>query len=62
MGLRTGFRAYELPALGGALVLIACYITSTPTAFGATLIISALIFGRAGAWWSREPATAAIMN
>jgi hypothetical protein len=62
MGLRTGFRAYELPALGGALVLIACYITSTPTAFVATLIVSALILGRAGAWWSREPAAAASLN
>src|SRR4029077_19900942 len=26
IGLKSGFRAYELPALAGALVLIGCYI------------------------------------
>jgi arabinofuranan 3-O-arabinosyltransferase len=57
IGLRTGFRGYELPALGGALVLIACYLTKTPTGFGATLIVSILILGRAGSWWRREPAS-----
>jgi arabinofuranan 3-O-arabinosyltransferase len=56
IGLRTGFRGYELPALGGALVLIACYLTDTPTGLGATLIVSGLILGRAGSWWRREPA------
>jgi arabinofuranan 3-O-arabinosyltransferase len=60
IGLRTGFRGYELPALGGALVLIACYLTKTPTGFGATLIVSILILGRAGSWWRREPASAEV--
>ncbi|MET0677101.1 MAG: glycosyltransferase family 87 protein [Tardiphaga sp.] len=57
IGLKTGFRGYELPALAGALVLIGCYIiTATPTGLGATLIVSSLILGRAGSWWRREPA------
>jgi hypothetical protein len=57
IGLKTGFRGYELPALAGALVLIGCYIfTGTPTGLGATLIVSSLILGRAGSWWRREPA------
>lgn len=55
IGLTTGFRDYELPALGGAVVLIACYFTATPTGLGATLIVSILILGRAGSWWRREP-------
>ncbi len=45
IGLRTGFRGYELPALGSALVLIACYFTGTPTGLGATPIVSVLILG-----------------
>ncbi|WP_426442441.1 glycosyltransferase family 87 protein [Bradyrhizobium genosp. P] len=58
IGLKTGFRSYELPALGGALVFVACYFTDTPTGLGATLIVSILILGRAGSWWRREPAPA----
>jgi hypothetical protein len=34
IGLRAGFRGYELPALGGALVLIGCYFAGTPTGLG----------------------------
>jgi hypothetical protein len=60
IGLKTGFRGYELPALGGALVLIACYFTATPTGLGATRIVSILILGRAGSWWRREPAPAVV--
>jgi hypothetical protein len=61
VGLKTGFRGYELPALGGALVLIGVYIfTATPTGLGATLIVSVLILGRAGSWWRREPAPALV--
>jgi hypothetical protein len=60
IGLRTGFRGYELPALGGALVLIAAYFTGTPTGLGATLIVSILILARAGSWWRREPAPAVV--
>jgi hypothetical protein len=55
VGLKSGFRGYELPALGGALVLIGVYIfTATPTGLGATLIVSVLILARAGSWWRRE--------
>jgi hypothetical protein len=60
IGLKTGFRRHELPALGGALVLIACYFTGTPTGLGATLIVSALVLSRAGTWWRREPALGAL--
>lgn len=61
VGLKSGFRAWELPALGGILVLITCYMfTGTPTGFGATLIVSSLILGRAGSWWRREPAPAMV--
>jgi len=61
IGLKTGFRGYELPALGGAVVLIGCYIfTATPTGLGTTLIVSGLIFGRAGSWWRREPVPALV--
>jgi hypothetical protein len=60
IGSRAGFRGYELPALGGALVLIACYFTATPTGLGATLIVSILILARAGSWWRREPAPAVV--
>ena len=60
IGLKTGFRGYELPALGGALILIACYFMGTPTGLGATLIVSILILGRAGSWWRREPGLAVV--
>jgi hypothetical protein len=55
LGLRTGFRRYEIPALGATLVLIACYFTSTPTGLGATLIVAILILRRANSWWRRTP-------
>jgi glycosyl transferase family 87 len=61
IGLKTGFRAYELPALGVAAVLIVCYMfAGIPTGLGATLIVAALILRRAGSWWSREPAPALV--
>ena len=60
IGVRTGFRRYELPAFGGAVVLIAAYFTGTPTGLPATLIVSGLILGRAGLWWRRETETAAV--
>ncbi|MDA9397737.1 glycosyltransferase family 87 protein [Bradyrhizobium sp. CCBAU 45389] len=56
VGLRSGFRSYELPALAGTLVLVLTFLTSTPTGLGATLIVSILILARAGSWWRREPA------
>ena len=61
IGLKTGFRGYELPALGGALVLIGCYMfTGHSDGLGATLVVSSLILRRAGSWWRREPAPALV--
>jgi hypothetical protein len=55
-GLKTGFRAYELPALGAVVALIVCYMfTGIPTGLGATLVVAALILRRAGPWWRHEP-------
>jgi len=57
IGLKSGFRTYELPALGAVVVLIGCYIfTGFPTGLGATLVVSMLILRRAGSWWRHEPA------
>jgi hypothetical protein len=57
IGLKTGFRAYELPALGAVAALIGCYMfTGIPTGLGATLVVSMLILSRAGSWWRHEPA------
>lgn len=59
IGLRSGFRPYELPALGLALALIIVFIvTSFPLGFGAALIVSGLVLRRAGPWWRREPSSA----
>jgi len=56
IGLKTGFRAYELPALGAVAALIGCYLfTGIPTGLGATLVVAALILRRAGSWWRHEP-------
>jgi hypothetical protein len=58
IGLKTGFRAYELPVLGAVVALIDCYIfTGFPTGLGATLVVSTLILRRAGSWWRYEPAS-----
>jgi hypothetical protein len=57
IGLASGFRPYELPALGCALALIVSFILSgAPVGVGATLIVWGLILRRAGPWWRREPA------
>jgi hypothetical protein len=57
IGLKTGFRAGELPALGAVAALIVCYLLSgIPTGFTATLVVSTLILRRAGSWWRHEPA------
>jgi arabinofuranan 3-O-arabinosyltransferase len=57
IGLATGFRRYELAGLGFALAMIVSFIfLGEPVGLGATLIVSALILGRAGPWWRREPA------
>ena len=56
IGLASGFRAYELPALGCALALIVSFVfTGVPVGLGATLIVAGLILRRAGPWWRREP-------
>jgi hypothetical protein len=49
IGLRQGFRRYELPALGLVAALLLFYpLVAAPTGFAATLIISGLIAGRCG--------------
>jgi hypothetical protein len=56
IGLRSGFRPYELPALGCALALIVSFIfLGEPVGLGATLIVAGLILRRASPWWRREP-------
>jgi glycosyl transferase family 87 len=56
IGLRTGFRPYELPALGCALALIVSFIfLGEPVGLVATLIVTGLVLRRAGPWWRREP-------
>jgi arabinofuranan 3-O-arabinosyltransferase len=58
IGLREGFRRYELPALGCALGLFFVFTFSgTPVGLGIILIVAASVMGRAGSWWRREPAT-----
>jgi len=57
IGLREGFRRYELPALGCALALFFVFTFSgIPVGLGIILIVAALVLGRAGSWWRREPA------
>jgi len=57
IGLKTGFRTYELPVLGAVVALIGCYMfTGIPTGLGATLVVATLILRRAGSWWQHEPA------
>ena len=57
IGLKNGFRAYELPALGCALVLFLTFtFTGEPVGLAINLIVAALVLRRAGPWWRREPA------
>jgi len=57
IGLKGGFCAYELPALGCALALIVSFdFFGQPVGLGVTLILATLILRRAGPWWRREPA------
>ena len=56
LGLQRGFRPYEFPALGMAMMLIITFIfTGYPLGLGATLIVAGLVLRRAGSWWRREP-------
>ncbi len=57
IGLKTGFRPYELPALACALALSLTFtFTGLPVGLGITLIVATLVLRRAGSWWWREPA------
>jgi len=56
IGLKSGFRAYELPALAIALALFLTFtFTGEPTGFAINLIVGALVLRRAGPWWRRAP-------
>jgi hypothetical protein len=57
IGLRSGFRPYELPALGCTLALFLTFtFTGQPTGLSITLIVATLVLRRAGPWWRHEPA------
>jgi len=57
MGLSSGFRPYELPALACALAMIAGFIlTGVPLGFGAALIVAGLVLRRASLPRRPEPA------
>jgi len=57
IGLKSGFRSYELPALACALVLALTFtFTGEPLGFAINLIVAALVLRRAGPWWRRVPA------
>ena len=56
VGLEEGFARHELPALGLVVAPLMIYpLLGAPTGFGATLVVTALIGSRAGAWWRGEP-------
>jgi len=55
LGLKSGFRPYELPALAVALALFFSFIFfGFPIGPAITLIVAGLVLRRAGTWW-REP-------
>jgi hypothetical protein len=55
LGLAHGFRAYEVPALGVAMLLTLVFLfTGLPVGLGATLIVGALVLRRAGPWWRAQ--------
>jgi hypothetical protein len=55
LGLKSGFRSYELPALGVALALFFSFIFfGFPIGPAITLIVAGLVLRRTGRWW-REP-------
>lgn len=54
VGLNTGFRSYEMPAIGMVLALLFIYpAVGAPTGFAATLIVAAMVAGRAGLFGDR---------
>lgn len=64
MGIDTGFREYELPALGVATALLVSFqFVVAPTGLAATMIVAWLIVRRAGKFWrhgSNEPSLTAM--
>lgn len=55
VGLKSGFRKYELPALGAILALLFIYpVVGAPTGFAATLIMAAMVAGRVGLFGAAE--------
>ncbi len=61
LGLARGFRPYELPAFGCAVGLVLVFILlGFPVGFAVTLTIGGLVMCRAGSWWRRAPAPAAM--
>jgi len=61
MGLASGFRSYELPALGCAFALVLSFtFVWQPVGLVATLIVSSLILLRAGPWWRPEAVPAVV--
>ena len=57
IGLKTGFRRYELAALACAFALLISFMfLMAPVGLGATLIVAGLVARRAGTWWRAEPA------
>jgi hypothetical protein len=55
VGLEQHFARHELPALGLVAALLMIYpLLGAPTGFGATLVVTALIGWRVGAWWRGE--------
>jgi arabinofuranan 3-O-arabinosyltransferase len=62
LGLASGFRSYELPALGFAAALIVIFIFfGIPVGFVATLTVGGLVLRRAGSWWRRATAPASVV-
>jgi glycosyl transferase family 87 len=62
VGLKSGFRPYELPWLACAVGLVVTFIfTGIPTGPGATLIVAGLVLRRAGPWWRQERAPSSLM-
>jgi hypothetical protein len=52
IGMTTGFRAGELPALGCATALLASFpFVVAPVGLAATLVVAGLTARRAGCWW-----------
>ena len=61
LGIASGFRAYELPALALAVSLIVIFILfGIPVGFAATATVGTLVLRRAGPWWRPAPAPAAL--